>query len=133
MKKLLGILVLGLLLIPTLAMSGTFKDEDGNPGLKAKSRSGFKTHVNYFGQGNDHNFKYIKDENKARAGKYFQRFELRDGDFWGSENWDDCKNDRKRFEFSAWPTQIVFYDEIRRGNSVKKVDININPKLKPVD
>jgi hypothetical protein len=31
------------------------------------------------------------------------------------------------------PTQIVFYDEIRRGNSVKKVDININPKLKPVD
>ena len=31
------------------------------------------------------------------------------------------------------PTQIVFYDEIRRGNSIKKVDININPKLKPVD
>ena len=26
MKKLLGIVVLGLLLIPTLAMSGTFKD-----------------------------------------------------------------------------------------------------------
>ena len=31
------------------------------------------------------------------------------------------------------PTQIVFYDEIRRGNSIEKVDININPKLKPVD
>ena len=31
------------------------------------------------------------------------------------------------------PTQVVFYDEIRRGNSIKKVDININPKLKPVD
>jgi hypothetical protein len=31
------------------------------------------------------------------------------------------------------PTQIVFYDEIRRSNSIKKVDININPKLKPVD
>jgi len=31
------------------------------------------------------------------------------------------------------PTQIVFYDEIRRGNSIEKVDINLNPKLKPVD
>ncbi len=30
-------------------------------------------------------------------------------------------------------TQIVFYDEIRRGNSIEKVDININPKLKRVD
>jgi len=24
-------------------------------------------------------------------------------------------------------------DETRRGSSIKKVDININPKLKPVD
>ena len=31
------------------------------------------------------------------------------------------------------PTQIVYYDEVRRGNSIKKVDVNINPKLKPVD
>ena len=31
------------------------------------------------------------------------------------------------------PKQIVFYDEIRRGNSIEKVDININPKLKTVD
>jgi len=31
------------------------------------------------------------------------------------------------------PTQIVFYEEIRRGNSIEKVDININPQLKLVD
>ena len=31
------------------------------------------------------------------------------------------------------PTQVVFYDEIRRGNSIEKVDRNINPELKPVD
>ena len=31
------------------------------------------------------------------------------------------------------PTQIVFYDEVRRGTSIKEVDRNINPKLKPVD
>ena len=34
---------------------------------------------------------------------------------------------------SNMPTQIVFYDEVRRGNSIEKVDVNINPKLKPVD
>ena len=46
MKKLLGIVVLGLLLIPTLAMSGTFKDEEGKFGLKTK-KSGFKFHLNF--------------------------------------------------------------------------------------
>ena len=30
MKKFLGIVILYLLLIPTLALSGTFKDEEGN-------------------------------------------------------------------------------------------------------
>ena len=39
----------------------------------------------------------------------------------------------KTFNKRKMPTQIVFYDEIRRGSSIKKVDININPKLKPVD
>jgi hypothetical protein len=31
------------------------------------------------------------------------------------------------------PTQIVYYDEIRRGNSIEEVDYNLNPDLKPVD
>ena len=31
------------------------------------------------------------------------------------------------------PTQIVYYDEVRRGNSIKDVDINVNPSLKFVD
>ena len=31
------------------------------------------------------------------------------------------------------PTQIVFYDEVRTGNSIEQVDFNINPKLKPID
>ena len=51
MKKLLGIVVLGLLLIPTLAMSGTFKDEEGKFGLKTSSKSGFKFHKNYMDHG----------------------------------------------------------------------------------
>ena len=43
----------------------------------------------------------------------------------------DRQKIRKKEE--KMPTQIVFYDEIRRGNSIEKVDFNINPSLKPVD
>jgi len=104
MKKLLGIVVLGLLFIQTLAMSGIFKDDEGKPSLKTSSKSGFKHHTNHMGH-NDHNFKYIEDKNKARAGKYFQRFELRDGDCFGDDVWSDCDTDRERVEFSAEPLQ----------------------------
>ena len=104
MNKLLGILVLSLLLIPAQAMSETFKNEDGKPSLKTSSKSGFTHHTNYMDH-NDYNFQYIKDETKARAGKYFQRFELRDGDCFGDDNWNDCENNRERVEFSAEPQQ----------------------------
>ena len=59
------------MLIPTLALSETFKDEEGKFGLKTKG-SGFKFHKNFMDH-NDYNFQYIKDKTKARAGKYFQR------------------------------------------------------------
>ena len=36
-------------------------------------------------------------------------------------------------EGAKLPTQIVYYDEIRRGNSINEVDFNINPDLTPVD
>ena len=101
MKKLLIIF----LLIPTLAISGTFKDEDGKFGLKTK-RSGFKFHLNFMDH-NDYNFQYIKDKTKARAGKYYQRFEVRDGDCFGDDGWSDCDTDRERVEFSTRPRQPV--------------------------
>ena len=63
MKKLLGIIVLGLLLIPALAISGTFINEDREFVLKTSSKSGFKLHKNSMGH-NDYNFKYIKDKKK---------------------------------------------------------------------
>ena len=103
MKKILGIIVMGLLLIPTLALSGTFKDEEGKFGLKTK-KSGFKFHKNFMDH-NDYNFQYIKDKTKARAGKYYQRFELRDGDCFGDDSWSDCDTDRERVEFSTEPRQ----------------------------
>ena len=99
MKKLLIIF----LLIPTIAISGTFKNEEGKFGLKTK-RSGFRFHVNFMDH-NDHNFQYIKDKSRARAGKYFQRFEVRDGDCFADDSWSDCDTDRERVEFSARPRQ----------------------------
>ena len=92
------------MLVPTLAMSGIFKDDEGKSSLKTSSKSGFKYHTNHMGH-NDYNFKYIKDKNKARAGKYFQRFELRDGDCFGDDFWTDCDTDRERVEFSTRPRQ----------------------------
>ena len=100
MKKLLIIF----LLIPTLALSGIFKDDEGKPSLKTSSKSGFTNHSNHMGH-NNYNFQYIKDKTKARAGKYFQRFEVRDGDCFGDDTWNDCKNNRERVEFSAEPQQ----------------------------
>ena len=96
MKKLSIIL----LVIPILAISGTFKDEEGKFGLRTK-RSGFSFHLNFM----DHNFQYIKDETRARAGKYFQRFEVRDGDCVADDSWSDCDSDRERVEFSTRPRQ----------------------------
>ena len=58
---------------------------------------------------NDHNFQYLKDKNKARAGKYYQQFELRDGDCFGDDDggWSDCDSDRERVEFSTRPRQPI--------------------------
>ena len=54
MKKLLIIF----LLIPTLALSGIFKDDEGKPSLKTSSKSGFINHTNHMGH-NDYNLESI--------------------------------------------------------------------------
>ena len=41
----------------------------------------------------------------ARRGEFYQRFELRDGDCFGDDTWNDCENDRERVEFSSRPRQ----------------------------
>jgi hypothetical protein len=100
-------LLILLLLVPALAMSKVYK-KDGKFTLKTSSKSGFKYHRNFMNH-NDYNFKYIKDKKKARAGKYFQQFELRDGDCFGDDDggWSDCDSDRERVEFSTRPRQPI--------------------------
>jgi hypothetical protein len=54
-------LLILLLLVPTLAMSKTYK-KDGKFYIKT-IKSGFKYHKNFMDH-NEHNFKYIKDKKK---------------------------------------------------------------------
>jgi hypothetical protein len=72
-------------------------------GLKTTSKSGFKKHVFLKMPKNEHNFKYIKNKDEARAGEAYQRFELRQGDCFlrKGSSMNDCKRDRERFEFSS--------------------------------
>ena len=121
MKKLLILL----LLVPTLAMSGTFKDDEGKFGLKTSSKSGFKFHLNFMDH-NDYNFQYIKDKTKARAGKYFQRFELRDGDCFGDDSWSDCDTNRERVEFSTRPRQPIKKNQCYGYSLMLSKDLSIH-------
>ena len=41
-------------------------------------------------------------------------------------------NYKKRWD-QEMPTQVVFYDEVRRGTKVTDVDVNLDPALRPLD
>ena len=75
--------------------------------IKPPAHTGFKKHSFPNGPVKKHSFSYIKDASNARAGKAFQRFELRDGDCFPdrSGRWNDCKMNRERFEFHSKPRQ----------------------------
>ena len=85
---------------------GTYT-EGNDFGLKAPSHSGFKKHAFYNMPKKQHSYRYIEEKSKARAGSFYQRFELREGDCFPPPEggWNDCKTDRERFEFSSSPRQ----------------------------
>ena len=70
------------------------------------TNSGFTFHKNFMAQ-NKHNFTYLMDNSKSRSGNFYQKFELRNGDCFGDENWNDCDNDRQRIELSSEPNQPI--------------------------
>jgi len=93
MKKLLGIVVLGLLLGGNV-FAGTILS------LPKDVVSGFKffKSMNTYGQFKDYGFKIVdkKNNNPVRAGNKSLRFEIRAGDCYASKNWNDCeKKERK--------------------------------------
>ena len=94
------------LLFKTILLANDFLVDENDKLFIETSNSGFLFHKNFKSQ-NNYNFRYIKDSSKARAGDYYQRFELRNGDCFADENWDDCNNDRQRIELSSRPNQSV--------------------------
>jgi hypothetical protein len=70
--------------------------------MSASKNSGYGSHTNVSGQ-KKRNFQLITNSNKARRGEKYQRFELRDGDCFASDGWNDCETNRERVEFTAAP------------------------------
>ena len=99
MKKLLGIVVLGLLWC-NVGFSGVVKlPKDTASGYKKLSKS--LTGAYY----KDYGFQVVskKDGHPVRAGEKSIRFEVRSGDCGKDRDggWSDCKNDRERHELSG--------------------------------
>ena len=92
------------IIFTTKAYASIYEDNKGKLALDAPPHSGYQTHTNYMSQ-NTYNYEYIEDSSGSRRGKFYQRFELRDGDCFGDDNWNDCAADRERVEFSSRPTQ----------------------------
>ena len=103
-RTLVLLCLLLVLILPNDAKSKIYTDDKGKLALSAPEYSGFRTHTNYMSQ-NSYNYEYIEDEMAARRGKFYQRFELRDGDCFGDDTWNDCEKDRERVEFSSRPRQ----------------------------
>ena len=98
-----------MLIFPSLSWAElvNFKNKNGHHGygIKTSHHGGFKTHSNFMGKKN-YSFQYINDKTNARAGKYYQRFEVREGDcFKDEDGWNDCTTDRERVELTADPFQ----------------------------
>ena len=107
---------------------GTYTKND-EYGLKTTSHSGYKKHAFYHMPKKDYSHKYIKDKSEARAGKAYQRFELRDGDCFYKKggSWNDCKMNRERFEFSSKPRQKP------KGNQCYGYSIKLDKSFKSVN
>ena len=79
--------------------------DNGKIALTAPIHSGYANHFTYGEGQKDYNFSLLTDGSEARMGSKYQRFELRDGDCFPMDGWNDCENDRERFEFSSRPRQ----------------------------
>ena len=95
-----------LFVFKAFALTNNYLIDENNKLFIETSNSGFLFHKNFMSQ-NSHNFRYVKDSSNARAGNYYQKFELRNGDCFGDENWNDCNNDRQRIELSSRPNQPI--------------------------
>ena len=64
-----------LFIFKTIAIANDFLIDENDKIFIETSNSGFLHHKNFMSQ-NNYNFNYIKDSSKARAGDYYQKFNL---------------------------------------------------------
>ena len=95
-----------LLVFTTYSFAKNFLFDQNGKLFIETTNSGFTFHKNFMSQ-NKHNFSYLMDNSKSRSGNFYQKFELRNGDCFGDENWSDCDNDRQRIELSSEPNQPI--------------------------
>lgn len=79
--------------------------DQGKIALRAPAGSGYEAHYTYGEGQQEYNFALLSDPAKARRGEKYQRFELRPGDCFPMDGWNDCEMDRERFEMSSRPRQ----------------------------
>lgn len=99
------LIFIALLTVNSPVVAGNWNTSDGSAKASAKPESGFNKFAKHGHGWKKHNYQVLTDETKARAGKKYQRFELRAGDCFPKNGWNDCKTDRNRVEFSAKPRQ----------------------------
>jgi hypothetical protein len=90
-----------LLTLNSPAVAGNWNTSSGSATATASNGSGFSKFRKHGSGWKKHNYQVLTDETKARAGKKYQRFELQAGDCFPKSDWNDCKTNRARVEFSA--------------------------------
>lgn len=99
------LILIALLTLNSPAVAGNWNTSGGSATATASNGSGFSKFGKHGSGWKKHNYQVLTDETKARAGKKYQRFELRAGDCFPTPDWNDCKTNRTRVEFSARPRQ----------------------------
>lgn len=121
MLRVLITLVLSLT-VSAPAWAGNWNKTEIKPG----SNSGFDKLKQHGSKWKDYNYSSLENSVEARSGKKYQRIELRDGDCFPKKDWNDCKTDRNRVEFSLYPNQAA------KGNQCYSVSLKLDPSFKAV-
>lgn len=110
------------LMVSASAWGGNWNNDEIKPG----TNSGFDKFIQHGSKWKPYNHSILENSNEARNGLKYQRIELRNGDCFPTNDWNDCKNDRNRVEFSSRPKQAA------RGNHCYSVSLKLDPSFKAV-
>ena len=94
--------------------------------IRANQDSGFNEFERHGSGWNKYNHLFLENAGEARAGEKYQKVELRSGDCFPSQGWNDCRTDRNRAELKARQSQKPI------GNQCYSLSIKLDPSFKAV-